>query len=149
MRSAFVSYPTLCYDMRDKSLDYDRIRANLKIWNDVFRPLFAADYYPLTALPDRESPAQPLQNSQDVWFGWQYNDPKAGKGAVQMFRRLDSLYEAGRFPLYGLDAEAVYTVTDVDTAKTADYTGAELMTKGLPIVIDEAPKGVILTFEKK
>ena len=30
-----------------------------------------------------------------------------------------------------------------------DYTRIELMTKGLPIVIDEAPKAVILTFEKK
>ena len=149
MRSTFVPYLNLCYDVRDKSLDYDRIRANLKAWKDIFVPLFAADYYPLTALPDRDNQAIALQNRQDVWFGWQYNDPKTGKGAIQMFRRLDSKYESGRFPLYGLDAEAVYTVSDYDTGNSADYTGGELMTKGLPIVIDEAPKAVILTFEKK
>lgn len=149
MRSIFTPYITLCYDMRDRTLDYDLIRANLKAWKDVFTPLFLADFYPLTAQPDRENQAIVLQNQQDIWFGWEYYDAKAGKGAIQMFRRLDSRYEAGRFPLYGLEADARYVVSDYDTGKTANYTGEELMTKGLLVEIDEAPKAVILTLEKK
>ncbi|MBR2586299.1 MAG: GH36 C-terminal domain-containing protein, partial [Thermoguttaceae bacterium] len=86
---------------------------------------------------------------RNIWIGWQYNDPKTGTGAVQMFRRVFSPYKVGTFPLYGLDAEALYTVSDYDSGTTAEFTGEELMTRGLDIEIDEAPGAAIVTYKKK
>lgn len=148
-RSAMVPYLNLLYDLRDKSLDYDAIRAYVQTWRDVFAPLFTADFYPLTPLLQRDDPSGSFDYQQNIWVGWQYNDPKSGTGAIQMFRRIFSPYKVGTFTLFGLESDAVYTVSDYDSSKTEDYTGEELMSKGLDIKINEAPGAVILTYKKK
>ena len=148
-RSTMVPYFNFCYDVRDKSNDYDNLRKNLKIWRESLCPLYGADYYPLTVTPDRQDQSLPLENLQTGWCGWQYNDPSKGTGAIEMFRRIDSRYSEGTFPLSGLDPDAQYVFTDVDTGETETESGRELMTRGLSIEIDSAPAAVILTYKKK
>ena len=149
LRSTMVPYFNLCYDLRDKTNDYDNLRKNLKIWSEILCPLYGADYYPITTTPDRESQTQPLEYLQSIWCGWQLNDPAQGRGAIQLFRRIDSLYSEGTFPLRGLDPNAAYEFTDVDTGVTTEYAGRDLMEKGLPVRIDTAPKAVILSYKLK
>ena len=148
VRSIMVPYFNFCYDLRRTDSDYANLRKNIKIWEDVLVPVFGADYYPLTSLPDRESQSNQLTDLQSGWCGWQFNDPKTGTGAIQMFRRIKSLYTEGTFPLGGLESGASYTFTDVDTGESKTYTGEQLKTKGLPIKIDDAPKAVILSYKK-
>ena len=40
-------------------------------------------------------------------------------------------------------------MSDYDSGKTAEFTGEELMTRGLDIEIGEAPGAVIVTYKKK
>lgn len=148
-RSVMVPYFNFCYDLREKESDYEHIRRNLKIWNDVLVPVYGADYYPLTTTPDREDQSLPLENLQSGWCGWQFNDQAKGIGAIQMFRRIDSRYSEGTFPLRGLDPEATYEFTDVDSGKKERAAGRELMEKGLEIEIEKAPGAVILSYQKK
>lgn len=139
IRSLFVPYFNFCYDIRDDEADWDVVRKNLTIWRDALAPYFGADYYPLTS----------ISTAQDVWVGWQFNDEAKGAGVVQMFRRVDSKMTVGRFPLRGLDANAVYEFKDVDSGKTQTLTGEEVATKGLPIEIESAPQAVVISYQKK
>lgn len=138
IRSLFVPYFNLCYDIREDNSDWDVVRKNLRIWREFVAPYYAGDYYPLTS----------VSLEQDVWIGWQLNDEDKGEGVVQMFRRPDSKMVAGRFPLHGLDASATYRVKDVDTGKTSDVSGKELTEKGLLLEIDSAMKAVIVNYKK-
>lgn len=66
-----------------------------------------------------------------------------------MFRRPDSHYTQGEFPLFGLDAEATYTITDVDSNATMTATGRELMDKGVKITMENHPSAVLYHYEKQ
>ena len=50
-----------------------------------------------------------------LWLAWQFDVPEKGEGMVQAFRRDKSAFESARFPLAGLDAEARYVVTNLDS----------------------------------
>ena len=45
---------------------------------------------------------------------------------VQAFRRKESIYESMRGKLHGLEPDAVYTLTHLDSAGTTEMTGREL-----------------------
>jgi hypothetical protein len=94
------------------------------------------DYYPLTN--------HSLEN--DVWIGWQFDRPDLGQGMVQVFRRAESIYESARLPLRGLDPEAAYTVTDLDSQSSERLSGRELMEKGARVSIPERPGAAIVTY---
>ena len=70
------------------------------------RPYIFGDYYPLT----------PYSLDTKVWAGWQFDRPDLGEGMVQMFRRQDSADESKHVKLRGLEPDAVYTLTNLDTA---------------------------------
>jgi alpha-galactosidase len=107
-------------------------------WKQVI-PAFLGDYYPLT----------PYSLTGDVWMAWQFDRPEQGEGVVEAFRRADSVYETARFRLSGLDPDARYTLTDLDTQKTAETTGGELMSKGLAVTIGDQPGSAIVTYKRK
>lgn len=112
---------------------------NAAIWRKFVLPYFDDDYYPLT----------PCSLSEKDWIGWQYHDAANNSGVVQMFRRPESEQSEGTYPLFGLDSDRTYLVTDVDTDQTAEYAGEELMTKGLPIKCDAAPQALVLSYRAK
>ena len=138
-RSQMGPHLTACYDVRRSDLPYDRIRSLYRQWLEV-KDLFLADYYPLTA----------YDTSESAWMGWQYDAPEAGRGMVQMFRRSKSPFEAGRFPLRGLDPQASYVIRDLDAPKQEQVrTGRELLDRGLSVTIG-APRGaVVIVYQKK
>ncbi|MDO4586123.1 MAG: alpha-galactosidase [Planctomycetia bacterium] len=138
IRSILPPYFNLCYDIRDDSAKFEILRNNLTIWREVLVPLFDADFYPLTQISERN----------DVWVGWQYNDEEAGNGAIQMFRRADSVYTQGLFKLRGLDLNAHYEFQNVDSKQTFRCSGKELTEKGLLLEIDQAPQAVIYSYRK-
>jgi alpha-galactosidase len=102
------------------------------------RPFYYGDYYPLTA----------YSQDQTVWMAWQFDRPDLGEGMVQAFRRDKSPYESARVKLHGLEPDARYTLTDLDTAGATERTGRELFESGLTIAIKDQPGAVILTYKR-
>ncbi len=138
LRSHLSPYINLCYDARVKDDNWELVRRNMKIWREELVPYYAGDYYPLTRATADE----------DVWIGWQYNDPKRKSGVIQMFRRIDSTMTSGMFPLFGLEKDAQYLFRDVDSGKTFTGRGKDLMEAGCPLTISKAPYAAIFHYEK-
>ncbi|MCE5268145.1 MAG: alpha-galactosidase [Planctomycetaceae bacterium] len=127
----------LLFDVRERGLDYDKIRRLAADWRKVM-PFYYGDYYPLTKdVPDN-----------GVWIAWQFDRPEQGDGVVQAFRRKASIYESARFTLRGLDPNATYEVTELNGGKPQRFGGKELLEKGLRVAIPAQPGVAILTYKK-
>jgi hypothetical protein len=50
--------------------------------------------------------------------------------------------------LHGLEANAKYRVTDLDTGAIEQYSGLQLMQDGVPITIEQCPSAPVLLYEK-
>ena len=137
LRSIMCLNFTACFDVRRKDLDYDLIRRLTRQWRE-FAPCYYGDYYPLT----------PYSLENTVWMAWQFDRPDQGEGLVQAFRRAGSLYESARFKLAGLEADARYTLTNLDAPGTTEMTGRELTQKGLAIEIRDQPGSAIIVYKR-
>ena len=101
-------------------------------------PYFSGDYYPLTG----------YSLDGTAWMAWQFDRPDLGDGLVQAFRRGESYYESARFPLGGLEPDARYAVTDLDSGRSEEYTGRELTGQGLRVSCDKRPGAIVLLYKK-
>ena len=137
LRSVMATNFTACFDMRRRDLDFDLIRKLMGEWRQ-FADNYFGDYYPLT----------PYSLENTVWMAWQFDRPEAGEGMVQAFRRAESVYESARFKLRGLDPDARYTLTDLDTPGSSEATGRDLMERGLLISVKERPGAVVITYKR-
>jgi alpha-galactosidase len=136
-RSVMCPMLNACYDVRDKNLDYDAIRRYMNQWKRV-SPYFLGDYYPLT----------PYSLENHTWIAWQFDKPEIGEGMVEAFRRDKSFYVSSSFCLRGLEPKAKYKVTDLDTNEASEYSGRDLMEKGLPITINDRPGSALIVYKK-
>ncbi len=137
VRSMMCPSNTACFDVRRKDLDYALLRKLVAEWHAI-APYFMADFYPLTA----------YSASGDAWMAWQYNDPAAGGGAVQAFRRGGSVFFGTQLRLRGLEPAARYEVRNFDRPATAIATGKELMEKGLRVEIEDRPGAATFAYKK-
>jgi alpha-galactosidase len=147
MRSAYCPAMVLAWPMvnitdlekeRWSRKDVGLLRRLLKEYVAV-RPYTFGDYYPLA----------PHSLEQTVWAAWQFDRPDLGEGMVQAFRRPESVDKSIRATLRGLDADAVYTLTNLDVADTTEMTGRELLDSGIPIAINDQPGSAVITYKKK
>ncbi len=104
----------------------------------AIRPYLFGDYYPLTSYSIEKT----------TWIAWQFDRPELGQGMVQAFRREKSIYESARCRLRGLDAEATYEVTDLDTNAPQRIRGRELMDKGLLVRLTTSPAAAVVVYKK-
>jgi alpha-galactosidase len=125
------------WDTRRNDLDYNLLRRLLGDWRRIAGYYFG-DYYPLTA--DSIKP--------DTWMAWQFDQPESAQGMVQAFRRSGSFCESARFELKGLDPEARYSVTDLDKESATEFTGRDLMEKGLAVLLKDRPASAILVYKR-
>lgn len=125
-------------DVRLKDLDYAALRRLVGQWRQI-APNYYGDFYPLTSWT-RDSTA---------WMAWQFDRPETGEGFVQAFRRHESDYESARLRLWGLETEADYVVTDLNTGEQQSHTGRELIEKGLRIELADRPDTAILIYRRQ
>ncbi|MBN1345321.1 MAG: alpha-galactosidase, partial [Phycisphaerae bacterium] len=137
LRSVLCPHFTACFDMRRTDLDFTETRKILDQWRK-FAENYFGDYYPLTDYT--------LAN--DAWMAWQFDRPELGQGVVQVFRRENSVYEAARLKLRGLLADAKYQITDLDTDRSVEMTGQELMQEGLRVDTTQQPAALVLTYRR-
>lgn len=138
IRSCMGSAIIGCWDLRDKSLDYNLLRRLFAQWREASPELYG-DYHPLT----------PYSITTDSWIAWQFNRPELGRGIVQAYRRQDCVYESARFKLSGMDAQKIYKVRNLDSDHTEELSGRELMDHGLRINIPDTPGSAWFVFSER
>jgi len=126
----------LLFDVREKGLDYDKIRQLTAQWREVI-PYYYGDYYPLMT----------ITRDNSAWIAWQFDRPEQSDGIVQVFRRANSPYESVRLKLRGLEPKAKYQITQLDRSEKLEMNGEELVQKGLPVAIDERPGVAIIKYQ--
>jgi len=136
-RSNMVPFTNCLFDVRRHDLDYGLLRKLAAQWQQVAR-YYTGDFWPLT----------PYSTGNDAWMAWQFDRPETGEGAIQVFRRAESPYEALRLKLRGLDPQARYRVRDLDKAGAKVLSGAELMDPGLRMDITAEPGSAVLVYER-
>jgi alpha-galactosidase len=125
-------------DLRVPDLDYAALRRLVGQWR-LINMNYYGDFYPLTGWT-RDSTA---------WMAWQFDRPEAGMGLVQAFRRENSVYESARFTLHGLDRGARYTISNLEQpGAKQEFSGPELVEKGLLVAIDSRPGTVVLVYKR-
>ena len=125
------------WDLRRKDSDTDAMRNLVQQWRTI-SPNYYGDFYPLTS----------YSLSNDVWAAMQFDRPEAGEGFVEVFRRSHSACETARFKLQGLDAAARYTVNNLDVSGSQDFSGQELMERGLEVQLDHAPGSALVSYKR-
>ncbi len=125
-------------DMREKEIEYAAFRRLIDQWRQQVASNYYGDYYPLT----------PYSQEGSAWIAWQFDRPESGTGVVQAFRRQDSAEDVRRLKLRGLEPKATYTVTDLETGKSAQATGRELVENGFSVNIPSHPGAAVLIYGK-
>ncbi len=127
----------ICIDVRKPGIDWDQYRRLVAQWRQVADCLLG-DYYPLT----------PYSLADDCWMAWQFDRPEQGDGVVQVFRRMESVYESARLRLRGLDPAARYEVVDLDVGKSKTLSGKELLDRGLAVEIGQQPGSALIKYRR-
>ncbi len=138
IRSCMCSAIIGCWDLRDKTLDYNLLRRLFAQWREA-SPEFYGDYNPLT----------PYSITTDSWIAWQFSRPELGRGIIQAYRRQDCVYESARFKLVGLDANKTYKVRNLDSDHTDELSGRELMDHGVLVNIQDRPGSAWILFSER
>jgi alpha-galactosidase len=120
-----------------EGLDWTDYHRMVGQWRRVCDTMLG-DYYPLTSYS--------LDNT--VWMAWQFDRPERGEGMVQVFRRAESPYESARFVLRGLEADAQYTLTDLDSGQMQQLAGRQLSQEGLLVTLPKRPQAAVIRYEK-
>ena len=137
MRSSFVPAYRLGWDVRNQNIDHALLRKTVADFRKV-EPCLLGDFYPLT----------PYSAGEDAWMAWQFDSPERGEGMVQVFRRANSTNEVARPKLGGLDAAALYRVTDLDASAPTVIAGRELKENGLPVSLPQKRSSAIVTYQR-
>jgi alpha-galactosidase len=137
-RSHMCPHNTGCFDLRDRTLDYDQIRRMYAEWKRI-APYYLDDYYPLT----------PYSVDEGTWLAWQFHRGGTQEGMVQAFRRPGSIFCAAELRLRGLDPATRYEVTNLDVPEPTVATGKELMEKGLRVEMTGRPGAAVVVYRKK
>jgi len=136
-RSHMAPSLNICMDMRERTLNYEKLR-RLTGQFERIAPFYLADYYPLT----------PYSLDPKLWMAWQFDRPETGEGIVQAFRRKEAPEASANFKLQGLDAKATYEVENLDGGKIS-RSGKKLMQEGLMLESKESPASFLFAYKKK
>ncbi len=101
----------------------------LKQWREVV-DYFYADFTPLT----------PYSLDSNSWMAWQWNRHDEGSGVIEAFRRESSPFPTAQFKLRGLDPSAHYSVTNLDSSQSTEFTGKVLMEEGIPVTLQSSTR---------
>ena len=103
----------------------------------TLRPLYLGDYYPLLD----------INLDEHHWCGWQFHRADLNRGFVMCFRRSQSPYEQVDVDLHGLEPNALYEVTFVDSGRKQTFSGVALSHQ-FGLSINAAPGSILLTYRK-
>jgi len=120
-----------------KDLNYALLHKTADDWRAV-ADCFLGDYYPLT----------PWTLDHDKWIAFQFDKLEAGKGMVQIFRREQNPQNSFLMKLSGLDPKAIYQLEDLSSDWKGEYSGQELMEKGISILLAQPASDALIVYRK-
>ncbi len=123
---------------KDNPKDYEAIRAHIAEFKQV-RYLYTQDFYPIFG----------YGGNKNSWGGWQFEDPKSGKGIVEGFRREECLSDSVTVFLGGVTKNMQYVFQNTDTGEEFTRSGEQLMQDGLTLTLKQKASCVMLTYQKK
>ncbi len=132
--------PAICLtlDIREKGIDYPALINLIKQWREAGQ-YYDDDYYPLL----------PYTHDTKAWIAWQFHDADKNEGMVEAFRRSASETATMQLKLHDLKPECRYVVTYLDSKKTQEATGSQLMSDGLSVKIPAKPGVAVLVYKQK
>jgi alpha-galactosidase len=136
-RSTIFPAARVGWDTRKKELDYKLLRDMIAEFRKV-QPYLLGDYYPLT----------PYSAAKTACMAWQFDEPEAGGGFVQAFRREEAKEDSLTLKLQGLDPNATYAVETFDGGKVEKMSGKELSETGLQVKFSEKPGAALFVYKK-
>jgi alpha-galactosidase len=136
-RSTIFPASRVGWDTRKKDLDYKLLKDMIAEFHKV-QPYLLGDYYPLT----------PHSMEKTACIAWQFDEPDAGGGFVQAFRREEAKEDALTLKLQGLQPDATYAVENLDGGKIEKLTGKQLMDTGLHVKFAEKPAATLFVYKK-
>ncbi len=138
VRSDMTPFFLMAWDMNRKDQDYAGLRKLVTEWRKI-TDYYSGDFYPLTSYS--------VANTD--WMAWQFHRRDKDAGSVQVFRRADSPHDGAEFRLKGLDVQAEYRVTDLDTGKSVVKSGKELTEVGLAVTMNTKPCATTFVYTKR
>ena len=79
-------------------------------------------------------------------FAYIVGDPESGEGLVVALKRPENKEGRKTLKLKGLDGEASYQVTNLDTKKSWTVAGSQLMGAGLEIELANQPDSALIQY---
>jgi alpha-galactosidase len=126
-------------DVRQPGSDFALLRRMVDDWRKTSMDMYQGDYYPLT----------PYSLDAKVWMSWQYDRPELGEGMIAAFRRAECAEPTITLKLRGLEPDARYTLTDLDSTASHEMTGRELMDSGLTITTDKPAVAKMIVYKRE
>ncbi len=136
-RSSMSTALIFNWKITDKGASIDEMRRCLKEYNEV-RPYYYEDYYPLTGIED-------LTRS-NIWLAYQLHRPSDNSGIVVGFRRSEANDSTITVLLKGLQPDARYVITDLQTHQVYPYHHAEQQGR-LTLTAPQPRSSILLKYE--
>ncbi len=123
---------------QDPELDFDMLRFGLREWDKV-KPYLLKDFYTHT----------PWHTEKDVFdfTAFSYFDPEKEKGVLFCFRQEYCGTDTFVLSLPYAKEENVYLLTDEDTGKKTEYSGAQLI-RGITLTLEKVRSARLIWVEK-
>jgi hypothetical protein len=67
---------------------------------------------------------------------------------IEAFRRESSPFTTAQLKLRGLDPGARYTIRNLDSSESTEFSGRVLMEEGLSVTLRDQPASALLTYRK-
>lgn len=97
------------------------------------RRFLSEDYYLLAPQP----------RDLDTWEAWQFHDPKADEGFVQVFR-IRAPTSSKNIVLQALDRDATYRFSDAYTGETLEVAGAKATSDGISFELPQMSSRILI-----
>jgi hypothetical protein len=114
------------------------VKKSLEKYRSV-RKYFNGDFYPLTEYTQND----------DAWMAYQFDLPAQGEGLVVVLKRPSSNFGQASFSLKALEPNAIYEITNLDSARTQIAPAAQLSGKGLEVRLPRQPDSVLLRYQRR
>ena len=118
----------------------DKIRAGIDLYKRELRPILR------NSVLYHHTPLTPYF-SQSPWLVLEYASPDKKRDVATLFRTSNFEDPIYRFVARGLDASLSYKVTFENRRETAELSGIQLMTEGIPVRLETAGTSEMLLFE--
>ncbi len=137
LRSAMTAGLNVKLPPQDDEASARQAKAMIEQYQSI-QKYFYGDFYPLT----------PYSQAADAWLAYQLHLPDTDEGIVVALKRPASTRANATLRLGGLDRDASYEVTNLDTGRHNELAAGRLTDTGLEIELPRQPDSTIIQYRR-